>query len=184
MGLPPASRPNRQVIAEPVRSRAEQRAPSEGGNWPWPHAASGRRTGWPFGRLLGCWRERLEVEWEAQAGQTDWCQAHLGRSGHFSTAAGAPLRLWQASLLCPSALCLLQGPSFLFRPPLYRIILPSIGLSGIGRAGGLSSGSIKTSWLTHSHGQWCLGKDFRGSSRDHTSTQLTLTLPLPLTPRS
>lgn len=38
-----------KVIAEPVRSRAEQRVPSEGGNWPWPHAASGRRTGWPFG---------------------------------------------------------------------------------------------------------------------------------------
>lgn len=91
VGLPPASRPNRhEVIAEPVRSRAEQRVPSEGGNWPWPHAASGQRTGWPFGRLLGCWRERLEVEWEAQAGWTHWCQAHLGRSGHFSTAAGAP----------------------------------------------------------------------------------------------
>lgn len=42
-------------------------------------------------------------------------------------------------------------------PPLF-----SINLS---RIGGLSSGSIKTSWLTDSHGKWCLGKKgFRVSS--------------------
>lgn len=42
---------------------------------------------------------------------------------------------------------------------------------------GEPSGSIKTSWLTHSHGQWCLGKDFRGSSWDHLSAWLALMLP-------
>lgn len=43
---------------------------------------------------------------------------------------------------------------------------------------GLFSGSIKTSWLTHSHGQWCLEKDFRGISWDRPSAHSTLTLPI------
>lgn len=73
----------------------------------------------------------------------------------------SPLPLQPSSQVClpigpppPS-----QGPLFLVGPSHPCSPLASQGL------GHLSSGSIKTSWLTDSHGKWCLGKvGFKGSS--------------------
>lgn len=103
--------------------------------------------------------------------------------GHVCIEEQTPPQVLAGLSLLPCSLCIFYSVhSSLLGPPPYRTTLPSIGPSDLWGGGTLSSGSIKTSWLTHSHGQWCLGKDFRGSSWDHLSARLALMLPP--TPRS
>lgn len=100
-------------------------------------------------------------------------------SGRFTLASA--LSLPSSTFLCsfgldtcptplssPSCLCSCNAsilPLFLIGAPLIPYRHPSLFSISLSRIGGLSSGSIKTSWLTDSHGKWCLGKKgFRGSS--------------------
>lgn len=101
----------------------------------------------------------------ARRGWVGWGPSE--QQGSVSPRGPAPPQVLAASLLCPpacasAAVSLLSLGRLLTGPP--SPPLASQRLAGWG--GDLSSGSIKTSWLTHSHGQWCLGKDLRGSSCD------------------
>lgn len=113
-------------------------------------------------------------------------QCLAGPLWHFSLKLSSAL--WPRCLpYAPSSLLpaclpiLLSSSPFPYGAPCLPYRCPPLFSISLSRIGGLSFGSIKTSLLTDSHGQWCLGKRvFRGSSWGLPLAQWIGAPPIPL----